>query len=235
MNSRSTTNASAKQLQTELDLPQSGSEDEDETWLTEFTGPKTTTSTEAVSESATPADMHLNSVEAFHSHPKVQTVADPDLPRTHEPIVMPRSAAQCSINGSECDLPGPLSRDDDEDSSPIVQDLDSADHVPCSTRDMTTSGHDYPTLTQSGFLMATPVVGTDSKEWVTTGSTTNTTQNQLNAPAHSGHLTGNNRKVTPTSLVSPPQNAKLTLGSISISWWSVFPPTYIPKRIVIKS
>ena len=60
---------------------------------------------------------------------------------------MPRSAAQCSISGSERDWPGPQSRDDDEDSSPLIQDLDLADHVPCSTRDMTTSGHEYPTLT----------------------------------------------------------------------------------------
>ena len=54
---------------------------------------------------------------------------------------------------------------------------------------MTTSGHEESTLTQSGFLMATLVVGTGSKEWITTGSTENT------------------RKVTPTS---PPKNANLS-------------------------
>ena len=127
---RSTPIASAKQLQPELDLPQSGSEDEDETWLTEFTGIKNTT-TEAVSESDTPADKHLNSMAAFHQHSKTQPVAEPNLPRT------------------KCDLPGPQYQDDDEDSSPFIQDLNLADPVPCSTRDMTTSAHDESTLTHS--------------------------------------------------------------------------------------
>ena len=65
---------------------------------------------------------------------------------------------------------GPLSWDDDEDSSPFVQDLDLGDHDPCSNYDMTTFGYDNDALTHDKFLMATHVVGTDSKGLVTTGS-----------------------------------------------------------------
>ena len=79
-------------------------------------------------------------------------------------------------------MPGPQSQDDDEDSLPIVQELDRAEHTQCSS-------NDHSTLTQSGFLMATLVVGTDSKEWVTTGSTKNTSPNQLNADHGNAHLT----------------------------------------------
>ena len=182
---RSTPNASAKQLYTELDLPQSGSGDDDETWFTELTGIKNTTTTEAVSESDMPADKHLNSVEAFHQHPRTRSAAEPDLPRTPSDHVKER------------DLPGPLSRDDDEDSSPYVQDLDSADHVPCSSSTMTTSGHNDKTLTHS-----------------------------LGASAHgsefpiapNANLTGSDRKVTPVSPELPAasqkwsaQTAKLTI------------------------
>ena len=178
---QSTPNASAKQC-AELDLPQSGSEDEDETWLAEFAGSQDNAETKAAEAG--------NTKEAtFQPSPTNRLCADPGLRRTDEPIVMPRSAAPCSIDGSECDLPGPLSRDDDEDSSPLIQDLDLADHVPCSNRDMTTFGHDESTLTQSGFLMATLVVGTDSKEWVSTGSTKITPSNQLNSTLENAHLT----------------------------------------------
>ena len=165
--------ASAKQLLSEMDLPQSGSEDEDETWLTETTGSKTTTATEAVSESDPPVEVHLNSVEAFHQHSKTQPVAEPDLPRI-------------SAHAQERGLPGPLSRDDEEDSSPLIQDLDLADHVPCSTRDMTTFGHDDATLTHS--------LGASAH-----GSETTISEN--------ANLTDSDRKVTPAS---PPENAKLT-------------------------
>ena len=74
------------------------------------------------------------------------------------------------MNGSERDLPGPLSRDDDEDSSPLIQDLDLANHVTCSTRDMTTFGHEANAFTHSGFLMATQVVATHLKRLGTPGS-----------------------------------------------------------------
>ena len=180
----------AKQL-AELELPQSGYEDEDETRLTEPTRNKVTTSTEIVSESDPPADMCLNYVEAFHQHPKTQSVAEPDLPRTPDPAT--------SAHAQERDLPGPLSRDDDEDSSPLIQDLDLADYVPCSTRDMTTSGHDNPTLTHS--LGASAL-----------GSEIPTSQN--------AKLTGSDWKVTPASprLSAASQKAeeecaKLTFGS----------------------
>ena len=83
-------------------------------------------------------------------------------------------------------MPGPLSRDDDEDSSPLIQDLDPADHVPCSTRDMTTSGHEDPTLTHS---LGASALGSE-------------TFNSENA-----NFTDSDRKMTPASL---PQSAKLT-------------------------
>ena len=73
--------------------------------------------------------------------------ADPVLLRTPdpaisaEPINTPISAAQCQINGSTIGVPGPQSQDDDEDSSPYVQDLDLEDQVSCSNREMTTFGH----------------------------------------------------------------------------------------------
>ena len=80
-----------------------------------------------------------------------QSVADPGLPRITQSIAAPIFAAQCTINGSECDLPGPLSRDDDEDSSSLVQDLDLAEHTQCSNYDMTTSGLDDAILPHDVF------------------------------------------------------------------------------------
>ena len=109
----------------EMDLPQSGSEDEDETWLTEPTGSKVTTRTGVVLESDSPAEVHLNSVEAFHQHRKTQPVAEPDLPRTPDPAL--------SDHAKECVLPGPLSRDDDEDSFTNHSGLGSGG--PCSVFD----------------------------------------------------------------------------------------------------
>ena len=169
----------------ELDLPQFGSEDEDETRLTEPTGCKTTKPTKVVAEATRAAEACQKSVDPFHQHSKTQPVAEPDLLRTRDP------ANSDYIKG--CDLPGPQSQDDDEDSSPIVQELDRAEHTQCSSY--------HYTLTQSGFLTTTLVVGTDSKELVTTGSTKNTSPNQLN-----------DRKVTPTSLQLTNKNARLTIG-----------------------
>ena len=110
----------------ELDLPQSRFQDEDEAWPTEKANEK----------------IQAANVAMFPQYPKTPSVSEPILPRNYEPIHTPISAAQCTINGSECDLPGPVSRYDDEDSSPLVQNLDLAQHIPCSTRDMRhTSGH----------------------------------------------------------------------------------------------
>ena len=50
-----------------------------------------------------------------------QPVAEPDLPRTLD--------SAHSSNAKKYGLPGPLSQDNDEDSSPFVQDWDLADHV----------------------------------------------------------------------------------------------------------
>ena len=103
-----------------------------------------------------------------------QPVAELDLPRTLDPAH--------SSNAKKYGLPGPLFQDNDEDSSPFVQDWDLADHVPCSTRDMTTSGHDDPTLTHS-----------------------------LGTRAHgSENSTSQNAKLTATSRKAVEKNAKLT-------------------------
>ena len=102
----------------ELDLPQPGSEDDDETWLTGPTGCKTTTSIKVAAEACWVHNSVLK--DPFHQHSKTQLVAEPDLPRT---IAIARG----------CGLPGPQSQDDDEDSSPIVQELDRAEHTQCSS------------------------------------------------------------------------------------------------------
>ena len=101
--------------------------------------------------------------DASHQNLKTQPGADPVLPRITMPVVTTKSAAPCSTIGYGCDLPRPQSQDDDEDSSPIVQELDRAEHTQCSRY--------HSTLTQLGFKMSTPAVGTDSKGLVTTGST----------------------------------------------------------------
>ena len=51
----------------------------------------------------------------FRQHMKTPSVAEPNLPQTQDPANF--------AHAIECDLPGPMSRDDDEDSSPLVQDL----------------------------------------------------------------------------------------------------------------
>ena len=85
MKQRSTPNASAKQRQLGLDLPQSGSEDDDETWLTGPNGCKTTTPTKVVAEATNAAEACQKSEDPFHHHSRTQPVAEPDLPRTPEP------------------------------------------------------------------------------------------------------------------------------------------------------
>ena len=96
----------------------------------EPTGCKTITSTKVAAEAISFAEACSKLEDPFHQHSRTQPAAKPDLPHT-----------------TECDLPGPQSQDDDEDSSPIAQDSDLADHVPCSNYDMTSSGHDIMTLT----------------------------------------------------------------------------------------
>ena len=101
-------------------MPQSGSEDDDETWLMELTG------SEAVSPIMLPRkraqmEEYWKTISPFHPTLKTQSVAEPNLPRTPDPTT--------SANVNECDLPGPMSWDDDEDSSPLTQDLDLAKHI----------------------------------------------------------------------------------------------------------
>ena len=129
----------------ESDSPQSGSKDEDEAWPAEGTNEGIQAANEA----------------KFPQYPKTILSADPVLLQTQNPansaeqIKTPISAAQCQIYGST--LPGPQSQDDDEDSSPHVQDLDLANHALCSNHDMTTSGHGNNALTHFWFRMATLV------------------------------------------------------------------------------
>ena len=78
-----------------------------------------------------------------------------------------------------CDLPGPMSRGDDEDFSPLTQDLDLAKHIPCSIRDLTTEGQEENSLTHQGSLFGDP------------------TQKD---PLGSANITDSNRKVTPIHL-----------------------------------
>ena len=98
-----------------LDLPQSGSEDDDETWLIGSTGCKTTTTIKVPASASSAAEACRAAEDPFHRHSKTQPVAEPQPPRTR------------------CDLPGPQSQDDDEDSSPVVQELDRAEHTQCSS------------------------------------------------------------------------------------------------------
>ena len=126
----------------DLDLPQFGSEDDDETWLIELIGGEVKGPYEAAKQAYIDHwEGYWELASLFHQNPKNQPGAEPDLPRITVPIVTPISTAPCSINGRERDLPGPRSQDDDEDSPPFVQYLDSADHVPCSSSTMTTLGH----------------------------------------------------------------------------------------------
>ena len=151
---------------TELDLPQSGSEDDDETWFTELIGSEATGAHEAAKEAYIQFEEYLTIFSPSRQDLKTQSVGEPDLPRTTQPLVTPISAAPCTISGYGCDLPGPQSQNDDEDSSPCVQDSHLAEHPQYSSYDMTTFGHEDETFTtQFGFEMATRVVGTDSKGW----------------------------------------------------------------------
>ena len=101
-------------------------------------------------------------------------------------------------------MPGPLSRDDDEDPSPFVQDLDSEDNSTCSNRAMTTFGHPNTnnTLTHSGSVFGNPTNKVTPASPVT----------ERKDPHGSAKLTTTSRK-------SPLQNAKLTYCREKI-WWT---------------
>ena len=79
-----------------LDLPQSGSEDEDEAWPTEGANERIQAANETV----------------FPQYPKTPLSADPVLLRTQnpaisaEPINTPISDAQCQINFAWTPIPG---------------------------------------------------------------------------------------------------------------------------------
>ena len=64
--------------------------------------------------------------------------------------------------------------------------------------------------------MATLVVGTDSKEWVSTGSTAITPPNQLNPASKNVNLSGNDRKVTPASPQLPLKPANLSIVTLGL-------------------
>ena len=68
----------------ELDLPQSGSEDEDEMWLTELNGSEAGSTTKAAAEAYTQLEEYLKAIDTFYQHLKThnQSVAEPNLPRT---------------------------------------------------------------------------------------------------------------------------------------------------------
>ena len=156
---------------TEPDLPQFGSEDDDETWLTELIGSKATGPHEAPKQAYIQAwGIFWSNNDPSHQNLKTQPGADPVLPRITVPVVATKSAAPCSTIGYGCDLPGPQSQDDDEDSSPIVQELDRAEHTQCSNY--------HSTLTHS--LGASAL-----------GSETFISEN--------ANLTDSDRKVTPAS------------------------------------
>ena len=138
----------------------------------------------------------------FPQHPKTILSADLVLLRTQylatfaKPINTPSSATKCLIDDSTRGLPGPLSRDDDEDSSPHVLDLNQADPVLCFNPDWTPLGFgSINALTQHGLLMAAHAVGTDPHGLVTTGS------NQKNE-AKSHHLSGRDPEVAKNSHLS---------------------------------
>ena len=92
------------------------------------------------------------------------------------------SAAPCSTIGHGCDLPGPQSQDDDEDSLPIVQELDRAEHTQCSSY--------HPPLTHS---LGASAHGSEKLPQVTPAS-----------PPTNANLSGNFGK-------KEEENAKLTL------------------------
>ena len=130
----------------ELDLPQSGSEDEDEAWPTEGTNERIQAANEL----------------GFPQYPKTTPSADPVLLRTQFPAN--------SANANEGDLPGPQSRDDDEDSSPFVQDLDLEDSTSCSNRETTTRGH--PNTKPLTLSLGTRAHGSENLQRMTPASPT---------------------------------------------------------------
>ena len=161
----------------ELDLSQFGSEDDDKTWFIELIGGKATGPYKAAKQVYMDHwEGYLKIASPSHRNLKNQSLAEPDLPLTPNPSI--------SATANECGLPGPRSRGDDENSSPIVQYSDPADHVP-------NSNHHGATLVHS---QGTRAHGSE-------------TANSENAK-----LTDNDRKVTPTSTPQevelPHQNAK---------------------------
>ena len=143
-------------------MPQFGSEDDDEAWLTELIGFEAVSPINIAAEAYTQAEECWKTINPPLQTLKIHSVAEPGLPQTPDLAL--------SANPNECDLPGPLSRDDDEDSSPRTQDMDLAKHIPCSTPGMTSFGREHNSLTYSGFLMGPPVVVSDFKTFGTTGS-----------------------------------------------------------------
>ena len=94
--------------------------------------------------------------------------------------------AEPNLLRTRCDLPGPGSQDDDEDSSPIVQELDRAEHTRCSS-------NYYPTLTLS---LGASALGSEKSPLATPTS-----------PSQNAHLTDSTEKVEG-------ENAKLTFTFI---------------------
>ena len=105
-------------------MTQFGSEDDDEAWLTELIGFEAVSPINIAAEAYTQAEDCWKTINPPLQTLKIYSVAEPDLPQTPD---LPLSA-----NANECNLPGPLSRDDDEDSSPRTQDMDLAKHIPPS-------------------------------------------------------------------------------------------------------
>ena len=152
---------------TELDLPQSGSEDDDETWFNELIGSEATGAHEAAKEAYIQFEEYLKIISPSRQNLKTQSVGEPDLPRTTQPLVTPISAAPCTISGylwmwfAWTPVPRRWWR-----LFTMRSGFAPAEHPQCSSYDMTTFGHEDETFTtQFGFEMATRVVGTDSKGW----------------------------------------------------------------------
>ena len=118
------------------------------------------------------------------------TDAEPDLPRTQDPAI---SAPAIEVS----DLPGPLSRDDDEDSSPRPQDLYLAEHTSCSNHGLTTLGQESTALTHQGLLDGNPTTCKD--------------------PPGSANLTGSTSKGHPVTANLSDTNRQGPLGSANLS------------------
>ena len=152
----------------ESDLPQSRPEDDVETWLAELKrkriksgllAPRTLEEQDIID-----AMFQLKPKNPLSVNPVFQWTQNP--PNSSEPINTLISAAQCQINGSTNGLPEPQYQDDDEDSSPRVQELDQEEPYLCSNLKMTTSGHaSTDTLTHFGFQMATMLSEPTRKGW----------------------------------------------------------------------